>query len=50
MLYTETIAVCCKDHMQYINTLLGKNRVASAAPCNTVQQTVGCRELISAQK
>ena len=35
MLYTEIIAVCYKDHMQYIHTLRGKNRLASAAPCNT---------------
>ena len=35
MLYTEIIAVYFEDHMQYISTLLGKNWVTSAAPCNT---------------
>jgi hypothetical protein len=25
MLFTETIAVCCENHMVYINTLYGKN-------------------------
>jgi len=35
MLYMEIIAVCYKYHMQYKNTLHGKNRLANATPCNT---------------
>jgi hypothetical protein len=39
MLFGETVAVCCDNHTEHINTLCGKNAVYTN-PVRTSQETL----------
>ena len=49
-IYTEIISVYFKDHMEYINTLRGKNSESSMLQIVVCKITLGFKELIRVQK